>query len=241
MRTAEISSRERSAKLEIVVGERSGDEDREKRASASKSMCVPNARVVSVSVAEILRTRRGRHLAFVTVAGLTLILSRSALARAPTKFLVPGQPWSPQRVRPGSLPQIALFSQAAAIAGVPTDWAADPNLITLLRRESNGWVGIPNYQYGERATDKSRWPEVWAELRQPSYVCPKSVPGVQGRFTCATGLGQLIPTNVDQFYPDGRAGIGDPLNEAVGMLKYIQKRYQTPMAAKTFWDEHRWY
>ncbi len=44
----------------------------------------------------------------------------------------------------------------------------------------------------------------------------------------ATGLGQLLLSNVDRYYPDGRQGIGDPLQEAAGMLRYIQDRYGTP-------------
>jgi SLT domain-containing protein len=44
----------------------------------------------------------------------------------------------------------------------------------------------------------------------------------------ASGLGQLLLANVDEHYPDGRAGIGDPLNEAAGMLSYIKKRYGNP-------------
>lgn len=192
-----------------------------------------------MAVGDVLRTRRGRNLAFATVAGLTLILTRNLAAKPPPDFLGPGQPFSPSRYPPGTAKQIALFRRAAQAAGLPVSWSASPELVKLLRGESNGWVGIPNYQYGERAFDRSRWPEVWSEIR--SGICPKRMPGVQGRFTCATGLGQLTPSNVDAFYPSGRAGIGDPLEEAIGMLRYVEHRYGSPEAAWAFWQEHRWY
>jgi SLT domain-containing protein len=47
----------------------------------------------------------------------------------------------------------------------------------------------------------------------------------------ASGLGQLLLSNVDKYYPDGRNGIGDALNEAVGMLRYIHDRYGSPEVA----------
>jgi len=43
----------------------------------------------------------------------------------------------------------------------------------------------------------------------------------------------MILTNVDAYYPDGRRGIGDPLNEAVGMLRYIHATYGDPTTAYT--------
>mgnify|MGYP003467014399 CR=1 FL=1 len=51
----------------------------------------------------------------------------------------------------------------------------------------------------------------------------------------ATGLGQLLLSNVDKYYPNGRAGIGDPVQEAAGMLAYIKDRYGSPDVA---WGNH---
>ncbi len=126
-----------------------------------------------------------------------------------------------KRYIPGSLEQIRLFTMAAAKAGLPSAWGASPALANILRRESDGWVGRPNFTYGDRAKDKAQWPGVWAELRQ----------GVRATRSSATGLGQMILENVDKYYPSGRAGIGVPMDEAVGMLRYIKDRYGDPETA----------
>jgi hypothetical protein len=93
-----------------------------------------------------------------------------------------------------------------------------------MRHESDGWVGRPNYTYGERAANKLLWPTVWSELRQ----------GVKSTKSSATGLGQLILENVQKFYPSGQRGIGVPVEEAVGMLRYIRDRYGSPEAALAY-------
>lgn len=135
------------------------------------------------------------------------------------------------RYAPGSPEQVALFEEAARQLGVPEEWAASPGLINILKNESNGYVGIPNYTYGHRKSTKAHWPGVWEELRR-GEITAKST---------ATGLGQLTLANVKVCYPSGAAGIGDPLEEAIGMLCYIQKRYGTPEEAWAFWQEHHWY
>lgn len=122
------------------------------------------------------------------------------------------------RYPPGSEAQRQLFRAAAREAGVPESWASSPGLENLLRSESDGNVGIPNYTYGSRKSDPSQWDDVHAELRNGNITARSS----------ATGLGQLLLANVDRYYPDGRAGIGDPLNEAAGMLSYIKDRYGSP-------------
>lgn len=128
------------------------------------------------------------------------------------------------RYVPGSSEQKTLFQLAAMRAGVPSSWASSPALISVLKNESDGWTGRPNYTYGDRAKDHALWPSVWAELKQ----------GVRSTRSSATGFGQLILENVDKYYPSGRQGIGVPMDEAVGMLKYIKDRYQTPEAALAF-------
>ena len=45
-------------------------------------------------------------------------------------------------------------------------------------------------------------------------------------------------SNVDRYYPDGRAGIGDPVNEAAGMLAYIRDRYGNPDNAWSQYGVH---
>lgn len=122
---------------------------------------------------------------------------------------------------PGSAEQIALFEEAARRVGVPEAWARDPGLINILQRESAGRVGVPNYTYGERSRDPAQWAGVHAELQEGRITARSS----------ATGLGQLLLSNVDRHYPSGRAGIGDPVEEAAGMLSYISERYGDPATA----------
>lgn len=122
------------------------------------------------------------------------------------------------RYAPGSLGQISLFQQAATRVGLPTSWANSPGLIQILSHESNGWVGRPNYTYGERARNQALWPSVVNELRA----------GIVSASASASGLGQLLLTNVEKYYPSGRKGIGVPVEEAAGMLRYIKARYGDP-------------
>ena len=122
------------------------------------------------------------------------------------------------RYAPGSPSQITLFQQAAAKFGLPTSWASSNGLIQLLKHESDGWVGRPNYTYGERARNRALWPSVIAELRA----------GITSATASASGLGQLLLTNAERYYPSGRKGIGVPIEEAAGMMKYIKARYGDP-------------
>ena len=109
------------------------------------------------------------------------------------------------RYEPGASSTKWLFRLAASKAGVPGTWASSDALHKILQNESGGWVGQPNYTYGDRARDHSRWPEIWAELKQ----------GIRSTSSSATGLGQLLVGNVEKYYPSGLRGIGNPLDEAV--------------------------
>ncbi|MBI2375426.1 MAG: hypothetical protein HYV07_15630 [Deltaproteobacteria bacterium] len=122
---------------------------------------------------------------------------------------------------PGSPEAIKLFQEAARSAGLPESWAKSRALHKILARESNGQVGRPNYTYGRRAKDPSQWGSVHAELKAGRITARSS----------ATGLGQLLLSNVETYYPSGRAGIGNAHEEAVGMLKYIKDRYGSPERA----------
>jgi hypothetical protein len=129
--------------------------------------------------------------------------------------------FSMKRFKPFSRRARRLFRGAAAIAGVPEAWANSESLHSILKKESEGWVGIPNYTYGKRQADPSYWGQIHEELRN----------GVKATRSSATGLGQLLLRNVDKYYPSGRNGIGDPTEEAVGMLLYIKDRYSSPEEA----------
>jgi hypothetical protein len=137
-----------------------------------------------------------------------------------------------ERYPPFSLKARNLFKQAAKLAGVPESWAEDPGLHNILARESDGWVGRPNYTYGARATNQALWGSVIDELRRGQKTTTSS----------ATGLGQLLLSNVDRYYPAGRSGLGDPLQEAAGMLAYIKAAYGTPGNAwRQYGKQHEGY
>jgi hypothetical protein len=138
------------------------------------------------------------------------------------------------RYVPGSPEQIALFEAAARLVKLPVEWARSTGLINILQKESGGWVGRPNFRYGDRAKDQNQWPAIWEELKRGIYTGVQVVNGVTHR-SGATGLGQLQPDNVDKDYPSGRKGIGNALEEAAGMLRYIKRRYGTPEIA---WAEY---
>ena len=156
-------------------------------------------------------------------------------------LLLIGKGRGPKQYSPGSPEAVALFRQGAYLAGVPIEWANSPALHWVLGKESNGWVGVPNYTYGHRwrgtgdarslseavHAHRSDWSEVWNELRQGKITAKSS----------ATGLGQLLLSNVDRYYPDGRAGIGVAEQEAAGMLAYIKDRYGSPERAQELYGK----
>jgi len=94
-------------------------------------------------------------------------------------------------------------------------------LHSILQAESDGWVGKPNYTYGKRSRNMASWGDVIGELRNGDITTKSS----------ASGLGQLLLANVDAYYPSGRDGIGVPVEEAAGMLRYIKDRYGNPERA----------
>ncbi len=127
---------------------------------------------------------------------------------------------------------IDLFERAAVLAGVPKTWARSVGLHEILQKESRGGVvGIPNYTYGTQLP-LDVWRDIHADLRK----------GIIRAKSSATGLGQLLLRNVDVYYPNGREGIGVPLQEAAGMLAYIKDRYGNPDNAwKLYGTRHEGY
>ena len=131
-----------------------------------------------------------------------------------------------KQYHPNAPETIALFKAAAQKAGLPESWADDDDLHWLLGKESNGWVGKPNYTIPGFG-DQAKWPGIWKRLRA-GEVWTKST---------ATGLGQLLTDNAKKHYPDGLKGIGDAFNEAVGMLRYIHARYSDPKTARSVYGQ----
>ena len=147
-----------------------------------------------------------------------------------------------KRYPPGAPETVELFKAAAIKGGLPLAWASDPDLHYILKRESGGWVGRPNYTYGKahELYNQDQWPAIWAELKQrPDLkILPKSL--IRTKST-ATGLGQLLSSNAAKFYPSGRQGIGNALEEAVGYMKYIRSRYGSPQAARSVYNRKGWF
>lgn len=152
-----------------------------------------------------------------------------------------------ERYAPWTDEAASLFRLAAERAGLPVSWASEDGLHQILSKESGGWVGIPNYTYAERLAGltaanpkersrlvheyRSRWPEIWAELREGRMTGRQFEHAGKLVRSSATGLGQLTLPNVRLYYPSGVRGIGVPIEEATGMLKYIEARYGNPKMA----------
>jgi hypothetical protein len=142
-----------------------------------------------------------------------------------------------ERYPPHSPEAKLLFRKAAAIAGLPESWANEPGTHNIMAKESGGWVGRPNYKFnllfGKNFNDPGRRGE-WGKAHQiirldeSSSQGKKRHPGFNSR---ASGLGQMQPGSIKKMYPDGFKGVGDPLNEAVGYLRYIASRYGSPHVA----------
>ena len=119
----------------------------------------------------------------------------------------------------------AIYREAARLAGVPQEWIDSPALRKLVAHESAGRVGVPNYTYGRKYADPRFWDDIHQQLRYGEITAKSS----------ATGLGQLLRSNVVKYYPSGVEGIGDPVEEAAGQLGYIKDIYKNPENA---WGNH---
>ena len=150
----------------------------------------------------------------------------------------------PQHFAPGAPETVQLFEQAAQVAGLPRDWANRDSLHRLMDRESSGWVGRPNYRFSyvrgldgiHHPSQADRWPsEIWDRLKagQWSYFTSNQVRRTDRRLSTAVGLGQLLSDKWD-LMPGGAQGIGNPVAEAVGFMRYIRNRYGDPDRAYRF-------
>jgi hypothetical protein len=126
-----------------------------------------------------------------------------------------------RRFRPKSESTKRLFQVAAATCGLPREWCENEALHEILWKESGGQVGRLNYTMKGMSTNEYKKVALNTATRNPFGV----------RST-ASGLWQLLLSNIDRYYPSGRNGIGDPIEEAVGYLKYIKERYGSPEVAK---------
>lgn len=145
---------------------------------------------------------------------------------------------------PGSIEAIRLFRKASARANVPEEWALSSALHEIMRRESKGYVGRPNYEFSDNRRSnppRSEWQAIQNAVKNNPQKDHKVVYKGRPILSSATGLGQLIQTNVDVDYPSGRNGIGVPLEEAAGMMTYIKRVYKTPENALACYESGKGY
>ena len=64
--------------------------------------------------------------------------------------------------------------------------------------------------------------------------------GASNHSDSARGLFQLTRASY-HLNPHGAQSFGDPVEEAQGGIRYIQRRYQTADNAAQFWQRHGWY
>ncbi|KXS10214.1 hypothetical protein M427DRAFT_48504 [Gonapodya prolifera JEL478] len=125
---------------------------------------------------------------------------------------------------PNSPQLIQLLQDACTIAGLDQNWATNAAIHALIAKESGGRIGIPNY------TRTDLWPSLWEKMKSgdPSY---RGNGGNQSRRDCI-GLGQLCFDSGSVFRmlsdSSGAPALGNPLAEAVGLLRTIQVAYGTP-------------
>lgn len=129
--------------------------------------------------------------------------------------------------KPNSEDAIKLFTIAATKAGLPVEWATNKNLHYILNKESlGGKVGVLNYTIRGMSLEEFYKKANASKAKNPI-----------GSRSTASGLGQLLLENVDRYYPSGRKGIGDPIEEAIGFMKYIHDRYGSPDVARSVYGK----
>lgn len=127
--------------------------------------------------------------------------------------------------RPWSKEAIILFRRACQRANLPPEWCNNEWLHRILQKESNWVVWRLNYTITRENPESFKEKALSSNSNNPIWV--KST---------ASWLWQLLLSNVDKYYPDGRKWIWDPINEAVWMLRYIKDRYWNPdVAYSVYW------
>jgi hypothetical protein len=132
-----------------------------------------------------------------------------------------------RRFRPWSKDAQILFSIACKIAKLP-DWSNNKNLHKIMWKESTWWqVGILNYTI--------KWMSTY-DFKQKALSSSRKNP--IGSKSTASWLWQLLLSNVDRLYPSWRNGIWNPIEEAIGFVKYIRERYGNPdIAMSVYWKK----
>ena len=93
----------------------------------------------------------------------------------------------------------------------------------------------------QTAMSKEGVPPSWAAPLQ--FIIGKESSGQVGASNgadSARGLFQLTRASY-HLNPNGAQSFGNPVEEAQGGIRYIERRYQTADNAATFWQRHGWY
>lgn len=142
----------------------------------------------------------------------------------------------------------AVAAPFAAGVGAQTSWVRDPRFKFIYTREcrsavtgKTGYVGLPNSiipwhfypkldpnDIGATGWEKNVWDVLKrAKIGEDVFNNAAKAP-VPGQPKTATGLGQMTLTNIikggpggSPMYPSGVDGIGDALEEAIGVMRYI--------------------
>ncbi len=93
----------------------------------------------------------------------------------------------------------------------------------------------------QTAMSKEGVPTTWAAPLQ--FIIGQESNGQVGASNhtdSARGLFQLTRASY-HLNPNGANSFGNPVEEAQGGIRYIEKRYQTADNAAAFWQKHGWY
>jgi len=130
-----------------------------------------------------------------------------------------------ERFRAWSNDTKILFKTACKIAKIDESWANNPYLHKIMLNES--WWIVWNLNYTIKGMDLSEYKRRSLNSKSNNPIGSKST---------ASWLWQLLLSNIDKYYPSGRKGIGNPIEEAVGLIRYIRDRYWNPdIAMSVYW------
>lgn len=133
------------------------------------------------------------------------------------------------RFVPGSKEAVMLFKIATKTAWLPEQWATSESLHYILKRESNWRVWVLNYTIKWMDLNTFKAKALSSNTKNPIWT----------RST-ASGLWQLLLSNIDIYYPSWRNWIWDPIEEAIWFMNYIKDRYWNPDVAGGIYGK-KWY
>jgi hypothetical protein len=180
-------------------------------------------------------SRKVRAQAFAGFKGMEELSleEKTKLADIPTDILTGwGNEAFWKKFTPWSKECQQLFTCAAVFAWLPSEWGTNESLHRILSNESAGIVGRVNYKLVERWIDGLGLKRI---AQENTWLDWSSIAGKAWVVSTAVWLGQLTLSN-EKYLPHGRDSIGVPLEEAIGMLRYIKDRYGSPeVAGNIYW------